>query len=196
TDDVIGLLTELSITDVILNGWSQGGAVAVEAAHRLGAACKGLILSCAASPCYTDAEGFTSGITDADLVGMAASFRRDKVATALGVATACFTPNRSAEDIGAVLRMFLQTGPMALQTLEDLGPLDQRAIMASLRMPALIIAGAQDTVTPVVLAQTAHALIAGSRLVILEASAHVPMVESYDEYHSEICAFLAEVGRR
>lgn len=192
-EDVLALLKALSIHEVVLNGWSQGGAVAVAAAARLGEACKGLVLTCAATPLYTDADDLTIGITDEVLAGMAASFRRDKVATALAVATGCFTAGRSAEDIAAVQRMFLQTGPMAIRTLEALGPLDQRAIMRGLPMPSLILAGAEDAVTPLVIAQTSHELIAGSRLVVLPDCAHVPMVEAYDQYHSELCSFVAEI---
>lgn len=192
-DDVLALLKALAIDEVILNGWSQGGAVAVEAAARLGSACKGLVLTCAATPRYTDADDLTIGITGEVLVGMAASFRRDKVATALAVATGCFTAGRSPEDIAAVQRMFLQTGPMALRTLEALGPLDQRAIMRDLQLPTLILAGAEDSVTPLVIAQTSHELIAGSRLVVLADCAHAPMVECYDQYHSELCDFIADI---
>jgi pimeloyl-[acyl-carrier protein] methyl ester esterase len=191
-DDVLALIEALAIDEVILNGWSQGGAVAVEAAARLGGACRGLVLTCAATPRYTDADDLTIGITGDDLAGMATSFRRDKVATALAVATNCFTPNRPSEDIATVQRMFLQTGPMAIRTLEALGPLDQRATMQNLRLPVLILAGADDAVTPLVIAQTSHELIDGSRLVVLPDCAHVPMTECYDQYHLELCDFIAE----
>lgn len=192
-DDILALVSALSIDEVILNGWSQGGAVAVEAAVRLGDLCKGLVLTCAATPRYTDTNDLKIGISEEDLAGMGASFRRDKVATALAVATGCFTTGRSQEDIAAVQRMFLQTGPMAIETLEALGPLDQRAKMKHLQLPALIIAGAEDSVTPIVIAQTSNELISGSRLVVLTDCAHVPMVEAYDQYHSELCKFLAEL---
>lgn len=192
-DDVIALLEALAINQVILNGWSQGGAVAVAAASRLGCACKGLVLTCAATPRYTDADDLIIGITVEDLASMSASFRRDKVATALAVATGCFTANRSQEDVAAVQRMFLQTGPVAIETLEALGPLDQRSIMGNLKTPTLILAGANDTVTPQVIAETSHKLIADSRLVILPACAHAPMIESYDLYHSELGDFVDEV---
>lgn len=195
-DDVLALIKALAIDEVILNGWSQGGAVAVETAARLGNVCKALILTCAATPRYTDADDLVIGITDEVLAGMAASFRRDKVATAGAVATGCFTANRSREDVVAVQRMFLQTGPMALRTLEALGPLDQRAVMQDLRLPALIFAGADDAVTPLVIAQTSHKLIEGSRLVVLPDCAHAPMVESYDEYHGELCDFISKVKAR
>lgn len=192
-DDVLSLLKALDIDEVILNGWSQGGAVAVEAAARLGSACKGLILTCAATPRYTDTDDLTIGIPAEVLTGMAVSFRRNKVGTAVAVATGCFTPGASAEDIAAVQRMFLETGPKALETLEALGPLDQRQIMQGLRLPTLIFAGAEDTVTPLVIAQTAHELIAGSRLVVLPNCAHVPMVEGFDQYHAELSSFVADV---
>lgn len=191
--DVLALIKALAIDEVILNGWSQGGAVAVEAAARLGGACKGLVLTCAATPRYTDADDLTIGITAEVLAGMAASFRRDKVATSLAVATGCFTPSRSIEDVAVVQRMFLQTGPMAIRTLEALGPLDQRAIMRGLRLPTLIFAGAEDSVTPLAIANASNSLIAGSRLVVLPGCAHAPMIEAYDQYHAELCDFVAEV---
>lgn len=188
--DVVNLVKSLGLGEVVLNGWSLGGAIAVEAARQLGATCKGLVLTCAAAPRYTNTAGFTSGVQQADLDGMASAFRRDKAATSLAVATACFAPGRSTTDIEWVQRMFLDTGPMAIQTLEALGPLDQRALMKALRVPTLVIAGEVDTVTPLGLAQSSHELIAGSRLAVLPGCAHVPMVEGCDEYHALLFDFI------
>lgn len=188
--DVANLVKSLGLQEVVLNGWSLGGAIAVEAAHQLGAVCKGLVLTCAAAPRYTNGAGFTAGVQQADLDGMASAFRRDKAATSLAVATACFAPGRPANDIEWVQRMFLDTGPMALQTLEALGPLDQREVMKGLKVPTLIIAGEVDTVTPLGLAQSSHELIADSRLAVLSGCAHVPMVEGFDEYHAVLFDFI------
>src|ERR1700749_5147721 len=38
-EDLVTLIDEQELSDVVLNGWSLGGAVVVEAAHRLGARC-------------------------------------------------------------------------------------------------------------------------------------------------------------
>lgn len=61
--DAVALVDHLKLDRVVVNGWSLGGAVATETAHRLGARCKGLVLTCGASPRYTQAEGFPHGGT-------------------------------------------------------------------------------------------------------------------------------------
>ena len=48
--DVVALVEALGLKTVVLNGWSLGGAVAVEAADRLGSTCKGLVLTDWAAP--------------------------------------------------------------------------------------------------------------------------------------------------
>jgi pimeloyl-ACP methyl ester carboxylesterase len=58
--------------------------------------------------------------------------------------------------------------------------------------PTLIIWGENDRLIKPVYAQAFHKLIAGSKLVILEGTGHMPMFEKTAEWSAAITAFLAE----
>jgi pimeloyl-ACP methyl ester carboxylesterase len=66
-----------------------------------------------------------------------------------------------------------------------------RLYLAS-HLPTLIIWGDQDEIIPVRHAHTAHEVIDGSRLVILEGVGHFPHVEAPDQFLDALLAFLDE----
>jgi pimeloyl-ACP methyl ester carboxylesterase len=61
--------------------------------------------------------------------------------------------------------------------------------VSSINVPTLIIAGVEDFLTPVADSEYMHSQIHHSRLII-QAGAHVPMVEIPDIYVKEISDFL------
>ena len=63
----------------MLNGWSLGGAVAIDAAARLGSRLAGLVLTCGATPRYTRGDDFPYGGTAADVAATVAALRADRV---------------------------------------------------------------------------------------------------------------------
>lgn len=66
---------------------------------------------------------------------------------------------------------------------------DLRAVVAGIRAPVLIVAGALDESTPAAQARELHAAIAGSELAILDA-AHLSNIEQADEFNTCVLAFL------
>ncbi len=67
---------------------------------------------------------------------------------------------------------------------------------ASLRLPALAIAGANDGSTPPDLVRETAELIPGHRFALMRGAGHVPMVEKPAEYAALLETFLAEIGHR
>lgn len=62
--------------------------------------------------------------------------------------------------------------------------------LAALRLPTLIVWGSEDRVVPVALGERMHALVAGSRLEILEGAGHPSYLERPDAFHAALVAFL------
>lgn len=58
-----------------------------------------------------------------------------------------------------------------------IGRPDNRPFAKTLELPAVIIVGEQDALTPVKVAQEMHELIAGSRLEVIPDSGHLPTLE-------------------
>lgn len=63
--------------------------------------------------------------------------------------------------------------------------------LAAVTMPTLVLWGESDRLIPPIYGDTFHKLIAGSKLVKLEGTGHMPMFEKPEEWSSAITAFLA-----
>ena len=66
---------------------------------------------------------------------------------------------------------------------------------ASLTLPTLVIAGANDGTTPPDLVRETADLILGARLEIIRGAGHLPMVEKPWEYTALITDFLRSIGQ-
>lgn len=71
---------------------------------------------------------------------------------------------------------------------------DFYATTASLTLPTLVIAGAQDGSTPPDMVRETAELIRGSRFALLRRAGHLPMVEQPAEYATLVSAFLDSIG--
>jgi len=71
---------------------------------------------------------------------------------------------------------------------------DCRAELGRIRCPTLVLAGRQDWISPVELAEEIHRLIPGSELVIFERSGHMPQVEEPEAFVRVVREFLHRPG--
>ena len=72
---------------------------------------------------------------------------------------------------------------------------DVRDRLREIRVPTLVVRGAYDMCTPPV-AQTLVDGIAGSEYVVMEHSAHAPVVEEPERYRAVVGDFLEPRGGR
>ena len=77
--DVADLVAHLGLSDVVVNGWSLGGAVATHAASLLGDRCAGLVLTAGARPIYTQKPDLEIGGMPEDVEGNVAAMNDDRV---------------------------------------------------------------------------------------------------------------------
>lgn len=192
--DVVAIVDKLGLDAVVINGWSLGGAVATEAARRLGERCRGLVHSCAASPRYTQAEGFPHGGTADDVRATIAAIRPNRAAFFHGLARAvCAKPvGQPTEDW--IWSLFMQASSGADESLAELATLDQREILAALDVPLLAIVGSDDSFTPPAIGTVAADIAKQGKLVRFEGCGHAPMIEDYDRYCAELLSFLDRLG--
>lgn len=71
---------------------------------------------------------------------------------------------------------------------------DFLAATATLRLPALGIAGSEDGATPPDLVRETLALIPGSKFHLIRGAGHLPPVEKPEEYAAALTGFLKEIG--
>jgi pimeloyl-ACP methyl ester carboxylesterase len=96
-------------------------------------------------------------------------------------------------ECGELVARVLREGP-PLVTLRDYLACDRfdvRDRLASIRTPTLVVAGAEDRLTPLRYARFLAEAIPGARLVEIEAAGHFPQLEQPGPVNAAIRAFLA-----
>lgn len=192
--DVVRLVEQLGLEGVVLNGWSLGGAVVVDAAAKLGDRLGGLVLTGGATPRYLQGDGFPHGGTP-DIFGQTLAALRDTRpeflhALASGV---CATEVGQAT-VNWMWDIFMQTSARADATLAGLGDLDQRDILPKITVPTLLCHGAQDAIVPHDIGAAAAEMLPDGRLVTFENSGHAPFLEETARYREELLGFLRQLG--
>jgi pimeloyl-[acyl-carrier protein] methyl ester esterase len=192
-DDAVALVRELGLRSVVLNGWSLGGAVAVEVAAQLGDACNGLVLTCGATPTYIRRPDFPHGGTEDDLASTLAALTADRVGFLRDLSRAVCA-KEVGEDIEHWLwQIFLQASPLVGQTLGQLASLDQREQLAGLTMPILAYVGSADAVVAPPICRWVGDHHPNARVIELEGVGHAPFIEARERYLEELLRFLAEI---
>src|SRR6266436_3402421 len=74
--------------------------------------------------------------------------------------------------------------------------MDVTELAGALRVPALILCGSRDRVTPPALSRHLHATIAGSRLDLVDGAGHMLLIEASGVVNRAIAAFAASITRR
>ena len=194
--DVVALVENLGLKRVVLNGWSIGGAVVVEAATRLGDSCVGVVLTCGATPAYLQKPDFPYGGTDEALAETLAAMSADRINFLAALSQGVCASEISQDQLQWMSRIFTEASPMAAQALGELGPLDQREILSKLSMPILSFVGAKDLVVDPDVCRSVKESNPAAQIVEMTDSGHAPFIDETVKYNSELikfgCACLAQ----
>lgn len=191
-DDVLALLTHLEIERAVVGGVSMGGYVAFGLLRRARGRVAGLVLSNTRAAADTaDAragrERMIRLATDEGPAGIA----REMLPRLLGETTTKWQPDL----VEAVRRLVMMNSTQgivaALGALRDRP--DSTALLSSLVIPTLIIAGAEDAVVPVPEAEAMHRAIPGSSLVVLPSAGHLSNLEDTYGWRKALDAWLGGV---
>ena len=194
--DLAALCRHLKLDRPVLNGWSLGGAVVVDAAARLGAdAVGGLVLTGGATPRYTQGEDFPHGGQAEDVAATVAALRADRV----NFLKALYFDGVFARDLGADVkdwcwRIALQASSAADASLGALAGLDQRGAMAGLSCPALVAIGGRDGVVAPEIGRYAAQCLPNADLMEFDDCGHAVFLEDADRYHAALLDFLGRIA--
>lgn len=194
-DDVALLLDALGIAEpVVVGGLSMGGYVALALARHHAVRLKGLILA------DTRAEADTEeGKANRDkMIAFAERYSATEVIDSMMGKMLCDrTRSEHAEVIERVRALAapqtskgIADGLRALRDRPDSIP-----VLSKIRVPTLVIVGADDVLTPPAAAETMVAGIRGARLATIPDAGHLSNLEQPELFNQTVTEFLAEIER-
>ena len=189
--DCNSLLNKLEITEpVILCGLSMGGYVTLEFYRQYPSRVAGLILAATRSGADS-AEGRANrdkAIFEARQQGVISI-----VDSMLPKMLAQYTYKHRPELIRPLRAMMLRTSlDGAIGALEGMkNRSDSTPILTSIRIPTLILHGAEDQIIPITVAKAMQTVIFDSTLRILPEAGHLLNLEQPDLFNQAILDFLA-----
>lgn len=184
--DVVDLLDHLGVERASLAGVSLGGMVSMWVAAHAPERVDRLVLACTSAH-LPPASAWEE---------RAALVRREGTAPLRPVLLPrWFTvgfPETHADVVQAVAAMLTGADPEGYASCcEAIGAMDLRADLAAITAPTLVIAGADDPVTPPAAALGLQQSIAGSALVVLPGVAHLANLEQPDAFGAAMLDHLA-----
>lgn len=188
-DDVLEIVDELKVRDTVFVGHSVAAMIGVLAAATDPRAFRRLVLL-TPSPCYIDDAGYRGGFSRRDIDELLESMESNYLGWASAMAPAIMgTPDRP--ELGDELTdSFCRTEPSrALAFARTTFLSDNRADLARVHVPTLVIECSDDTLAPREVGAYVRDHIPGSELVTLEATGHCPHLSVPEPTAATIAAF-------
>ncbi|MEM7219754.1 MAG: alpha/beta hydrolase [Pseudomonadota bacterium] len=187
--DLVALVETLELDGVLLNGWSLGGAVVVEAAARLGARVRALVLTGGATPAYVQKPDFPHGGSRDDMAQTLAALAADRVNFLHGLSKVVCAREVGVQIEDWLYRIFLEASPLAGATLGELADLDQREQLLALDLPLLSFIGSADGFVAPDIGRWVGEHHPRAQIVEYEGVGHAPFIEEREAYLERLVEF-------
>jgi 3-oxoadipate enol-lactonase len=184
-DDALAVLDAAGVGSAHVYGVSMGGAIALQLALDHPGRVRSLILGCTAA----SAAGASRGalLTRVRTLLPAPVLNRMAWKLLYGPGTPA---SRRAED-HRIVRRTRATGRGRRGQITGLANFDVTGRLADIRIPTLVLHGAQDRIVPAASAQQLAGGIAGARVVIFPDAGHVYLTDATQAANQEVLHFLA-----
>ncbi|NGN63587.1 alpha/beta fold hydrolase [Streptomyces sp. A7024] len=190
--DLAALLDHLGLERVVIGGLSMGGQIVMDFCRLFPERVRGVLLADTFPTAETE-EGVKRRHAMADRLlaeGMApwSDEVLDKMVAPYNI--------EALPDVAAHVRRMMHGAPAegaALAHRARAGRPDYCDTLRDLRVPVLVVTGADDPYTPVPDAELMHELAPDATLHIIEGAAHMPNLERPVDFNAALGAFLARV---
>lgn len=190
-DDVAEICRELDLHDVVFVGHSVSSMIGVLAADAVADRISALVLV-GPSPCYLNDGDYRGGFERADIDELLESLDSNYLGWSATMAPVIMG-NPDRPELGEELtNSFCRTDPaMAAVFARSTFLSDNRADLARVNVPTLILQCANDAIAPVEVGEYVRDHIRGSQLVMLDATGHCPQLSAPEATAGAMTAFLA-----
>ncbi|MEU3731423.1 alpha/beta fold hydrolase [Streptomyces sp. NPDC033538] len=190
-DDLALLLDHLGIERAVVGGVSMGGQITMEFQLRHPERVRALVLSDTSAPAETqEGKEFRNRLADRLLAEGMDGYAHEVIDKMLAAYNVTAMPDVAAR----VLEMMCATDPRgAAAALRGRAERpDYREVLAAVRVPVLVVVGADDVYTPVAEAESLHRLVPHSTLAVVEKAGHLPGAEQPERFNAVLLEFLAQ----
>jgi sigma-B regulation protein RsbQ len=180
-EDVLDVCRALELENVVLVGHSVSGMIAVLAANREPERFDRLVLV-GPSPRYVNDPPYVGGFERADIEGLLEMMDKNYIGWANFLAPA-IVKNPDRPELGEELTAsFCSTDPVIARRFAEATFLaDNRADLARVRVPALILQCTDDMIAPLEVGEYLHRELPGSTLRVMSATGHCPHMSHPEE---------------
>ena len=188
--DILEICEALELRDVVYVGHSVSAMSGVLAANREPERFAKLVLV-GPSPRYIDDEGYVGGFAEADIHELLDSLESNYLGWSSAMAPVIMG-NADRPRLGQELtESFCRADPDIARRFARVTFLsDNRADLARVTTPTLILQCVEDVIAPVAVGEYVHAGIAGRELVMLDATGHCPNLSAPQQTADAIAAFV------
>ncbi|MFG2196298.1 alpha/beta fold hydrolase [Streptomyces sp. NPDC048639] len=193
-EDVLEICRELDLHDVIFVGHSVSAMIGVLAVTREPKRFSKLLLL-VPSPRYIDDDEYRGGFTRADIDELLESLDSNYLGWSATMAPVIMNnPERPelGDELGDSLARVDPKKAAVFARATFLS--DNRADLAGVTIPTLVVESAIDVIAPREVGAFVHASIPGSRLVTLDSMGHCPQLSDPEQTAEAITSFVTEPG--
>lgn len=192
-DDLIGLLDHLSISKAVVVGLSMGGYIVLRAVERNPDRFRALVL------CDTKSEADSNDAKIKRASSIKAVKANGPQQFAQNFVAGVFTPesfNARPDVVKGIQSIIERTAPLSLcgTMLALAGRTDTTSSLAAITVPALIMAGEHDALTPPAAAQAMKEKIPQSEFYVIPSAAHMSNMENPEVFNKHLVEFLQKIS--
>jgi sigma-B regulation protein RsbQ len=190
-DDVLRICRELELRQVVFVGHSVSAMIGVLAAIREPDRFGKLVLV-GPSPRYIDDADYRGGFSRADIEELLESLDSNYLGWSAAMAPVIMGNPERPELAEELADSFCRTDPAIAQAFARTTFLsDNRADLAKVTVPTLILQCSRDAIAPTEVGEFVHDQIPGSTLVTLDATGHCPQLSAPDATLAAIASFAS-----
>jgi sigma-B regulation protein RsbQ len=189
-EDVLEICHALALRDVILVGHSVSAMIGILAAAQDPDLFARLVLL-GPSPRYIDDDGYRGGFKAEDIEDLLRSLDSNYLGWSDAMAPVIMGNPDRPELAAELTNSFCRADPEIARRFARVTFLsDNRADLARVRTPSLVLQCSDDVIAPRVVGEYVHQHLAASRFVQLQASGHCPNLSAPEETIAAIREFL------
>ncbi len=191
-DDVVEICEALDLRDAVFVGHSVSAMIGVLAAIRAPERVGALVLI-GPSPRYLDDDisGYVGGFSRADIAGLLEALDSNYLGWSSAMADVVMGLPDRPELAAELEQSFCRTDPAIAGHFAEVTFLsDNRQDLSHVSVPTLVLQASEDAIAGPAVGRYVHRLIAGSDLVMLEATGHCPHLSAPDETIDAMLHFL------